>query len=157
MEIKKYTSNVGKGIFLSWVRSLLIAVIALIVGIIILVISKSLAESTLFFVIAMIVSWPLDFFWRFKWIILQGDELIVKRFLRPTRRFDIKGRLVNYHEVDHGVYGATLFVIGYVRIIDPDGSITDIKCPFFTLKTLEKIFKDVRENQQVYSEGVICS
>lgn len=157
MELKKYYSNVGKALFLSWVRSLVIVLIAFVVSLIILAVRGSFEESTIFLLIVMCLAWPIDFLWRFKWIILKGDELIVKRILRPTKTFDIKGRLVNYHETSHGLYGATFFVIAYVRIIDPDGSLTDIKCPFFTEKKLEKLFNDVVSNQKVYSGEVICS
>ena len=155
MELHKYSSNFGKALFLSWWRSLLYVLIAFVILLIYAIIDSAWLQSLRVFLIVMVVTWPLDLLWRWKSIVLMGDELIVKRILRPRRKFSISSNLINYSMTGHGLYGATFFVKPTVRVIDPEGRITDIRCTFMTKKTVLKLMNDIVGNQRVYMEDEV--
>ena len=155
MELHKYNSNFGKALFLSWWRSILYVFIAFVVLLIYAIIEGAWGNALKIFLIVMVVTWPLDLLWRWKSIVLMGDELIVKRILRPRKSFSISENLISYSMTGHGLYGATFFVKPVVRVIDPEGSITDIRCTFLTKKNIEKLMSDINSNKRVYMEGEV--
>ncbi len=155
MELHKYNSNFGKALFLSWWRSIFYVFIAFIVLLIYAIIDRNWADALKIFLIVMVVTWPLDLLWRWKSIVLMGDELIVKRILRPRRKFSISENLISYSMTGHGLYGATFFVKPEVRVIDPEGKITDIRCTFLTKKNVERLMSDINSNKRVYMEGEV--
>ena len=155
MNIRKYNSNFGKALFLGWVRSLLYCLIMGIVCLVIGIVQRRIDNAGTLFLIVMVLSWPLDILWRWKSFILEGDDLIVKRFLRPSLRIDIKENLLSKRVTEHGLYGSTMFTISKIRMVGPDGSITDILCPFLTLSTLDEMMFRVEERRISHEGGAI--
>ena len=155
MDIRKYSSNFGKALFLGWVRSLLYCLIMGIVCIVIGIVQRRIDNAGTLFLIVMLLAWPLDILWRWKNFVLEGDELIVKRFLRPSLRINIKENLLSKRVTEHGLYGATMFTISKIRMVEPDGSVTDILCPFMTLSTLDEMMFRVNERRISHEGGAI--
>lgn len=155
MKERKFSSNFGKAVFLGWLRSILFCLFAAVVCIMIAIIQRGIQSAGPLFLVIMFVSWPLDIFWRWKSFVLCGNELTVKRPLRPTITIDISENLMSTRYVEHCVYGPALYVVGKIRMVDSQGEITDILCPFMTQGTLDEMMYRINENRISHEGGAI--
>ena len=149
MELHKYNSNFGKALFLSWFRSILYVVISFFVILVVGIITKEYANAGIVFLIVMFLAWPVDLIWRWKSVVLMGDELIIRRIFRPKKTFLISQNLISYSMSSHGLYGGEFYVKPVLRAIDREGGITDIRLTFFTKKAFSKLLKDIDSNRAV--------
>lgn len=149
MELHKYNSNFGKALFLSWFRSILYVVISFFVILIVGIITKEYANAGIVFLIVMFLAWPVDLIWRWKSVVLMGDELIIKRIFRPKKTFLISQNLITYSMSSHGLYGGEFYVKPVLRAIDRQGGITDIRLTFFSKKAFSKLLGDIDSNRAV--------
>lgn len=148
MNIQKFSSNVGKAIILAWIRSVLSILLGVIIA---LVVGGTLKEWWVALIVFLgfpFLVWIVDALWRWKSFRYDGNELLLKRNFRIRRRFNTSECLVVARYTEHSLFFWKIFAEPTIRLIFNDGSITDIRCPFMTKETAEKLCKAVKGDQR---------
>lgn len=150
--MKKYKSNAGKMIFYAWLWSVLAIVGGIIIGIVIKVNGGSFWDAGIGLIAFPILVFFIDLFAHWKTVILEEDTLKVKRFLRPTRSFNILDYDINIFYVDHSLFSLSYMVEPKIRLINKDtGLITDIYCIRMSEATSQLLKSDIRSRKNSYN------
>lgn len=144
----KYSSNFGKAIFLGWLRS----IIAFFVGIIVaLIVWGSVGDgwvALLVFAIFPFAVWAIDILRRWKSFVYDGNVLVLKRICRPNKSFNVNDYRITVFYTEHSLFFLSIFVEPRIRLIDRDGNITDIYCPFMREATSRQLLDQIRADIQ---------
>lgn len=83
------------------------------------------------------------------WKKIDVDDLqiTVHRFMRRPLRFSINNNLVAFQYEQRTVSVLWTYVYPYIRIIDKDSHIIEIRCPYFTKKVMDEVCGEVRKRQ----------
>lgn len=142
--MKRYSMNFLKGVYFclgdAFFLSLVVGIIALAVSDDNLVIGNCIIGT--FF-----GAWILKYCWVWKKIDVDDMQITVHRFLRKPLRFSIKDNLVAFQYVQHTMATLQTHVSPYIRIIDKDSHIIEIRCPYFTKKVMDEVCGEVRRRQ----------
>lgn len=150
--ISKYSSNVGKAIFLGWIRSLISILVGIIIALIVFGTLKNWIVALVIFLFFPFAVWILDALIRWKSFRYDGNELVLKRNLRPTHRFNIHGYIFVVRYTEHSLFFWSIFAEPTIRLIDNEGNITDIRCSFMTKDTADKMISQIRIDQRRYGQ-----
>ena len=143
--MNRYSGNFAKGLFLSSGNALISAVI---VWFIYLISSEDLNQLGMIFLVALFSSWFFLFMSGWKRIEVEDMKITVYRFSRTPVIFSIRENLIAFHAKEHTLFGVlTLYISPSIRVIDRNSNITDIRCPHFTEKDIERLRDDIRRMQ----------
>lgn len=142
--MKHYSMNFFKGSYFCLGEAVLLALVA---GFIALIeINDDLVTGS-WFIGTFLCVWIIRYCRVWKKIDVDDMQITVHRFLRKPLRFSIKDNLVAFQYEQHTMATIQTHVSPYIRIIDKDSHIIEIRCPYFTKKVMDEVCGEVRKRQ----------
>lgn len=145
--VEKYRSNVGKAIFLGWTTCILTLILCPFIFFIVATHWGTYLWAGVACILFQHLVWLFSALIKWKSFVLDGDTLILKRFLRFHRKFDINENLVTGVFNENSFLFWDIFAEPIIRIIDSDGKIYNIRCPYMTEKVAQRLVADVNSKQ----------
>lgn len=142
--MKRYSMNFFKGACFCLREAFWLS---LVVGCIALLISDDGLVIGNCFIGTFLGVWIIRYCRAWKKIDVDDLQITVHRFLRRPLRFSINNNLVAFQYEQHTMATIQTHVSPYIRIIDKDSHIIEIRCPYFTKKVMDEVCGEVRKRQ----------
>lgn len=121
--------------------------LSLVVGCIALLISDDGLVIGNCFIGTFFGVWIISYCRAWKKIDVDDLQITVHRFMRRPLRFSINNNLVAFQYEQRTVSVLWTYVYPYIRIIDKDSHIIEIRCPYFKKKVMDEVCGEVRKRQ----------